>query len=35
MTIDEKQTLIEFYIDSKTLSENTKQLLIENLLLNH
>lgn len=35
MAIDEKQNLIEFYINSKVLSENTKQLLIENLLLNH
>lgn len=35
MTIDEKQNLIEFYISSKVLSENTKQLLIENLLYNH
>lgn len=35
MTIDEKQTLIEFYISSKILSENTKQLLIGNLLFNH
>lgn len=35
MNIEEKQNLIDMYINSKNLSEETKEFLIADLILNH
>lgn len=35
MSVEEKQQLIDFYINSKIFNNDVKQLLIYNLVLNH